>query len=87
MLHAVLFGDPPPEVGVTEADTESETGTDPETGITDTKGHRPTGPEEQLLPLDVPDQPIPAAAPKPVRRKRASVPTWDEIMFGGPKEK
>jgi hypothetical protein len=95
MLHAVLFGDPPPEAGVTEpeseTDTESETGTDPETGITDTErgitGPRVTEPEEQLLPLDVPDQPTPAAAPKPVRRKRASVPTWDEIMFGGPKEK
>ena len=24
-------------------------------------------------------------APRPVRRKRASVPSWDEIMFGGPK--
>jgi hypothetical protein len=23
--------------------------------------------------------------PKPVKRKRASVPSWDEIMFGGPK--
>ena len=25
------------------------------------------------------------AAKKPVKRKRASVPSWDEIMFGGPK--
>ena len=25
------------------------------------------------------------AATKPVKRKRASVPSWDEIMFGGPK--
>jgi hypothetical protein len=23
--------------------------------------------------------------PKGVKRKRASVPSWDEIMFGGPK--
>ena len=23
--------------------------------------------------------------PRPARRKRASVPSWDEIMFGGPK--
>ena len=37
------------------------------------------------LPLDLPEQPTPAAAPKPVRRKRASVPSWDEIVFGGPK--
>ncbi|HEY5979999.1 MAG TPA: septation protein SepH [Microlunatus sp.] len=50
--------------------------------------HRPapTEPQEQLLPLDVPDQPTPAAPPKPQRRKRASVPSWDEIVFGGPKE-
>lgn len=29
--------------------------------------------------------PSPGASRKPGRRKRASVPTWDEIMFGGPK--
>lgn len=46
-----------------------------------------TEPEEQLLPLDVPEQPAPANAPKAPRRKRASVPSWDEIVFGGPKEK
>ncbi len=27
----------------------------------------------------------PAAERKPAKRKRASVPSWDEIMFGGPK--
>lgn len=43
-------------------------------------------PEDQPLPLDVPDQPTPPPAPKPARRKRASVPSWDEIVFGGPKE-
>jgi hypothetical protein len=26
-----------------------------------------------------------APQPKSVKRKRASVPSWDEIMFGGPK--
>jgi hypothetical protein len=46
-----------------------------------------TEPEEQLLPLDVPEQPAPANPPKAPRRKRASVPSWDEIVFGGPKEK
>jgi DUF3071 family protein len=44
-------------------------------------------PEEQLLPLDVPEQPTPSSPPKAPRRKRASVPSWDEIVFGGPKEK
>ena len=45
-----------------------------------------TEPEEQELLLDLPEQPTPAAPPKPVRRKRASVPSWDEIVFGGPKD-
>jgi hypothetical protein len=31
-------------------------------------------------------EPPPATARKAVRRKRASVPSWDEIMFGGPKD-
>lgn len=44
-----------------------------------------TEPEEQELPLDLPEQPAPATPPKPARRKRASVPSWDEIVFGGPK--
>ena len=37
---------------------------------------------------DEPDEPLipsPGASRKPGRRKRASVPSWDEIMFGGPK--
>jgi len=29
-------------------------------------------------------EPEPAPAPKPKKRGRASVPSWDEIMFGGP---
>ena len=45
-----------------------------------------TEPVDQPLPLDIPDLPAPAP-PKPPRRKRASVPSWDEIVFGGPKEK
>ena len=38
------------------------------------------------LPLDIPDLPSPTP-PKPARRKRASVPSWDEIVFGSPKDK
>jgi hypothetical protein len=34
---------------------------------------------ESLLDVDVPPE------RKSVKRKRASVPSWDEIMFGGPK--
>ena len=54
---------------------------------------------EPIAPADVPVEPEPeapaepdalipdpaAAERKPARRKRASVPSWDEIMFGGPK--
>ncbi|SEQ78821.1 Protein of unknown function [Microlunatus flavus] len=35
--------------------------------------------------VDEPLIPSPGASRKPGRRKRASVPSWDEIMFGGPK--
>lgn len=41
---------------------------------------------DEPLPLDIPDLP-PPAPPKPARRKRASVPSWDEIVFGSPKDK
>lgn len=43
-------------------------------------------PVDEPLPLDIPNLP-PPAAPKPARRKRASVPSWDEIVFGSPKDK
>ncbi|MDX6320145.1 MAG: hypothetical protein QOF52_3 [Propionibacteriaceae bacterium] len=51
----------------------------------------PAEPAAQPLPLDASEgEPEPEAhpgAPKkpPAKRKRASVPSWDEIMFGGPK--
>jgi hypothetical protein len=37
--------------------------------------------EEQEFDLEAAEPP----APKPAKRKRASVPSWDEIMFGGPR--
>lgn len=37
--------------------------------------------EEQEFELETAQPPT----PKPVKRKRASVPSWDEIMFGGPR--
>jgi hypothetical protein len=46
----------------------------------------PEQPEEQVLPLEVPEQAAQPLPGKPARRKRASVPSWDEIVFGGPKE-
>ena len=86
LVDTVLFGDSPTETGTRTASRTSRwrTSRDPAAEV-----HRPapTEPEEQLLPLDVPDQPTPAIPPKAPRRKRASVPSWDEIVFGGPKEK
>ena len=88
LLDAVLFGqvtaappaaDPEPEP---DAAPEAEAATVTPPAATE---RVITEPEEQELPLDLPEQPTPAAAPKPVRRKRASVPSWDEIVFGGPK--
>lgn len=67
-----------PQVEVTEPEPEVPEPEVPEPEVTE--------PNEQPLPLDVPEQPA-ASAPKPARRKRASVPSWDEIVFGGPKEK
>jgi len=45
-------------------------------------GAEPAAPDD-----DAPEPliPSPGASRKPGRRRRASVPTWDEIMFGGPK--
>lgn len=45
---------------------------------------RPAEPEQLSLIDDVPEPPRPA---KPSRRKRASVPSWDEIMFGSPQQR
>ena len=88
LLDAVLLGDTP-----TEIDTRDEPV--PDQPVAD-EGHR----GRRGAPPSV-DRTGGAAAsprssrisrprpprPKPVRRKRASVPSWDEIMFGGPKEK
>ena len=87
LVDAVLFGDTP-----TELDPQSEPVTDQPVAdegdrVAEVHHRAPTAPEEQLLPLDLPDQPTPATPPKVPRRKRASVPSWDEIVFGGPKEK
>ena len=38
---------------------------------------------EQLSLIDDGEEPAPKPKPRP-RRKRASVPSWDEIMFGAP---
>lgn len=99
LLDAVLFGQvtalrPQVDQPSTDQPGADQPGEDepaaPDDGVTDSEPAAAerviTEPEEQELPLDLPEQPTPAAPPKPVRRKRASVPSWDEIVFGGPKD-
>lgn len=52
----------------------------------DARGVPATGGQDALVeePGGADADQAPAAPAKPKRRKRASVPTWDEIMFGGP---
>ncbi len=45
----------------------------------------PVSPPEPEPEADTSEDMPPAAAPKSAKRKRASVPSWDEIMFGGPR--
>ena len=82
-----------------EPDAESEPGEEPEPDVVEPKPdedavasqepERPAAdaPPAALLGNDEPEPliPSPGASRKPGRRKRASVPSWDEIMFGGPK--
>ena len=81
--------DPEPEP---EADSEPESEPDP----TEEAEPQPQPQADLVEPVEVvepiePDDgsdaliPSPGATRKPGRRKRASVPSWDEIMFGGPK--
>jgi hypothetical protein len=44
-------------------------------------------PEQEPL-IETEPEPAPEPAkPKRTKKKRASVPSWDEIMFGGPPRK
>ncbi len=100
LLDAVLFGqvtarrpgaetvapDPGSEPEPAEPERAASEPATPETEPTGADDRVITEPEEQELPLDLPEQPTPTAPPKPIRRKRASVPSWDEIVFGGPKD-
>jgi hypothetical protein len=75
-----------PEVAENPGTTAPDESAEPSESVVSSES-AVTEPEDQPLPLDVPEQPTPPPAPKPSRRKRASVPSWDEIVFGGPKEK
>jgi hypothetical protein len=84
--------EPGPEAAE-ETDTEPAA-SDDDAPHDDAPGDDPAG-EETLpaaaqappVPLDVAEPliPSPGAPRTPGRRKRAAVPSWDEIMFGGPK--
>lgn len=76
----VTVEDETPEVEPVETPPAPEEPEEPETVETP-----PAEPEQLALIEDVEE---PAPKPKPRgRRKRASVPTWDEIMFGAPTQK
>ena len=67
-----------------EAEALEETAVSEEAGAPEETA-KLTEPVDQPLPLDIPEPAKPAPA-KPARRKRASVPSWDEIVFGSPKD-
>lgn len=55
------------------------------TGGQATQTTGPSDEPEQLSLLEEDAEPAPAPAPKKIKRKRAAVPSWDEIMFGAPR--
>lgn len=67
---------------VPELDADADLGDDEPTQVVDYSADEPvTEPVQDSLVEDPEEQP----APKPKKkRRRASVPSWDEIMFGGP---
>lgn len=84
------------EPAATGLDFPVEPGTDPDEETSEPRGED-VAPSEPRAAASTPESeqeldeepealiPGPAPAKKAVRRKRASVPSWDEIMFGGPK--
>lgn len=78
-VHAREDAEPEPHVVVDpETVADPETSADLETGA----GSETETDPEAAEPFELESEPAPA---RPVKRKRASVPSWDEIMFGGPK--
>ncbi|MGI3783589.1 MAG: septation protein SepH [Janthinobacterium lividum] len=78
--------EPGPEPADEEAD-EVSADLEPTTPVAPTARTPDTLVPEAPVEDDEPEPliPSPGASRKPGRRKRASVPSWDEIMFGGPK--
>lgn len=81
--------EPEPELEL-EPEPEAEPEPEPEAGEpTPVAEEAETVPEQEPL-IETEPEPEPApepAKPKRTKKKRASVPSWDEIMFGGPPRK
>ena len=72
--------------GTAEPDAEADGQSDDQpTEPAEPDAPRPAAEAPPAADVDEPLIPAPGASRKPGRRKRASVPSWDEIMFGGPK--
>jgi hypothetical protein len=88
-----IMVDYPVEPGPAEEPTDEPGPPDPPTSIEDRRDEAHQFEDEHELALhEIPAEaktgpsPEPNVPAKPGRRKRASVPSWDEIMFGGPKQ-
>ena len=88
--------EPDPEAEAPEAPVEEGQAAEPPVVVVVDETHAETSsadrPAADAPPATLPEDdepepliPSPGASRKPGRRKRASVPSWDEIMFGGPK--
>jgi hypothetical protein len=82
-LDGLIVEDPerPDEVGLPGTDEPG-----PPDPIVEFDGRREEADELEEEHAHPPVEPVPTPRPaKAAKRKRASVPSWDEIMFGGPK--
>ena len=99
-IYAGLTEPPAPEAHGDDAETGPEADPDaasepprPEAARPERRRGGPPRPHTRDVPKEAQeplveepaDAPQPEQQAKPKRRKRASVPTWDEIMFGGPR--
>ncbi|NLT30156.1 MAG: DUF3071 domain-containing protein [Propionibacterium sp.] len=78
--------------GRKRGDSAEDAATDQPDVVPESVGETPPEPSDSSAPESDPEQPslleeespAPPPAPKRKPRKRAAVPSWDEIMFGGP---
>ena len=84
--------DPEPDAPAAADEPVPDEGVEDEARASGPDAAEPERPAADAPPATLPEDdgpepliPSPGATRKPGRRKRASVPSWDEIMFGGPK--